>query len=181
MRIHGAKLSQVAQSKGMSAEQLAESVVRTGLPKSRSLSAVKNWMRDRDHPRCRASDIAKMAEALGVTTPEISRFTCILKYHRGSPRKANLLVQLIRGKDIITAENLLTFTTKRAALDVKKALVNARTDAEQANADLDKLFVSESRVDEGPMMKRFQPKDRGRAHRILKRQTHITVSVEQRS
>ncbi|MFN9312673.1 MAG: 50S ribosomal protein L22 [Phycisphaerales bacterium] len=181
MRIHGANLSQVAQSKGISAEQLAESIVRTGLPKSRSLSAVKNWMKGRDHPRCRASDITKMAEVLGVAPADIARFTCILKYHRGSPRKANLLAQLIRGKDIITAENLLTFTTKRAALDVKKALVNARTDAEQANADLDKLFVSESRVDEGPMMKRFQPKDRGRAHRILKRQTHITVSVEQRA
>ena len=78
------------------------------------------------------------------------------------------------------AQNLLTFTTKRAALNVKKALMAAVADAEQAQADTTQLVVAEARVDEAGMIKRFQPKDRGRAHPILKRLSHITISVHER-
>ena len=103
-----------------------------------------------------------------------------MKYHRGSPRKVALLTDLVRGKDVDTALNLLTFTTKRAAVDVKKALSAAIADAEQANADVTALVVADSRVDDGPRLKRFQPKDRGRAHQILKRMSHITIALEDR-
>jgi len=82
---------------------------------------------------------------------------------------------------VLEAENLLTFTTKRAALNVKKALRAAIADAEQAQADTTALYVVESRVDAGGMIKRFQPKDRGRAHQILKRLSHITIGVEERA
>ncbi|MBC7834841.1 MAG: 50S ribosomal protein L22 [Phycisphaerales bacterium] len=135
-------------------------------------------MRGSDHPRCKAEDIRTLASALGVEVPDLARFTCVLKYHRGSPRKVGLLVDLIRGKNAITAENMLTFTTKRAAVDVKKALLAARSDAELAQADIENLVVAESRVDDGPQIKRFQPKDRGRAHRILKRTSHITIGLQ---
>lgn len=181
MRIHGGKLTKVMDEKGMTPEQLGEAVVRTGLPRSKAASAVKNWMRGRDHPKCKPEDINKIAAALGVGPGSVARFESVFKYHRGSPRKAKLLVDLIRGKDFDTASNLLTFTTKRAAVDIKKALLAAYADAEQANADLGSLVVTESRADEGPMMKRFHQKDRGRAHRILKRMTHITVAVEEKS
>jgi ribosomal protein L22 len=79
------------------------------------------------------------------------------------------------------ALNQLTFTTKRAAVNIKKALSAAIADAEQAEADVTALFVAESRVDGAGMMKRFQPKDRGRAHPIEKRFSNITVAVEERA
>lgn len=181
MRIHGAKLKKAAAEKGLTADALGQVIARTGLPQDRAAAAVANWMRGADHPRCKAEDINKLAQALGVAAPKIARFTCIFKFSRGSPRKAKLLTDLIRGKDVLTAENLLTYTTKRAAVDVKKALLAARTDAEQANADVTALYVTESAVDDGPRMKRFQPKDRGRAHRIIKRMSHISIALEEKA
>jgi large subunit ribosomal protein L22 len=181
VRINGKQLIKLAAEKNVSIDQLGQAVARVGLPASRAASAVRNWMGDRDHPRCKASDIARLADVLGVSPSRLARFECIFKYHRGSPRKVKLLVDLIRGKDFDTARNLLTFTTKRAAVDVSKALMGAYADAEQANADLGALVVSVSRVDDGPRLKRFQQKDRGRAHRILKRMSHITVAVEEKA
>lgn len=183
MRISGKKLSKVMKSKGASVETVASALVEPGKGLSnqtKAEAALRNWMRGSDHPRCTADKINRLAEVLAVDVGQIARFSCIFKYHRGSPRKAQLLADLIRGKDYVTASNLLTFTTKRAAVDVKKALMGAFADAEQAKADTNKLFVAESTVDEGPMIKRFQPKDRGRAHRILKRMSHIAVSLEEK-
>ncbi|MFA6045634.1 MAG: 50S ribosomal protein L22 [Phycisphaerales bacterium] len=110
----------------------------------------------------------------------MAAFTSAVNQHRGSPRKAKLLVDLIRGKNVDQALNLLTFTTKKAAVNVKKCLNAAIADAEQAECDITRLFVAESRVDEATPIKRFQPKDRGRAHPIIKRLSHITISVEER-
>ncbi len=180
MKLRGDRLKQLAQERGVSAEQLAASIERVGLKGARALSAINNWFEGRDHPRAKASDIARLANAVGAQPKDIARFTSYVMYHRGSPRKADLLVDLIRGKNVLEAENMLTFTTKRAALNVKKALRAAIADAQQFNADEDMLFVVESRIDDAPQIKRFQPKDRGRAHPIIKRQSHITVAVEER-
>jgi len=76
---------------------------------------------------------------------------------------------------------MLTFSTKRAATNIQKALAAAYAEAEQNNVDDSLLYVSESRVDQGAHIKRFRPKDRGRAHPILKRTSHITVSIEERN
>lgn len=181
MKIAGNKLRTLAQEKGVSVEQLAQSVERTGLTGLHAQSAVRNWMRGSDHPRCKREDIQAMAGALGCSVADIAAFRCVFKYHRGSPRKCKLIIDLIRGKSVDTAMNLLTFTTKRAAVDVKRALTAALADAEQADADVTKLVVTESTVHGGPHMKRFQPKDRGRAHPILKRMAHITVGLEQKN
>ncbi len=181
MRIHGPSLKAVAAEKGASVEQLAAAIERTGLKGVRAVSAVKNWMADRDHPRCKLADVKKLAEALGVEVGKIARFQSILKFHRGSPRKAALLTDLIRGKDVLTAENLLAFNGKRAAVDVKKALSAAIADAEQVNADTTALIVAESRVDAGPVLKRFHQKDRGRAHAIMKRMSHITIALQEKA
>lgn len=181
VKIVGSKLKARAQEKGVSIEQLAEAVERTGLPKARAISAIGNWMRGSDHPRCRREDIVALARVLECEVSDLARFTAIFKYHRGSPRKAKLLVDLIRGKKVDTAMNLLTFTTKRAAVDVKKALSAAIADAQQAEANVENLVVTESTVHGGPHIKRFQPKDRGRAHPILKRMAHITVGLEQKN
>jgi len=181
MRLRGERLKQLAADKGVSGEQLAEAVQRVGLSGDRAVSAIKNWMAGRDHPRCKKQDIDKLAVALGVQTRELARFTCQVVHHRGSPRKAKLVVDLIRGKSFDQAVNLLAFNTKRAAVNVKKALFAAQAEAQLADVDPGALFVAESRVDDGPRIKRFQPKDRGRAHPIIKRMSNITITLQERA
>jgi large subunit ribosomal protein L22 len=174
VRIRGDRLKTMAEERGFTPETLGAAITRKGLDEQRAAAAVRNWMRGTDHPRCKAEDIRAMARALGCEVGELSRFTSVYRFARGSERKASLLTDLIRGKSFQEAENLLTFTTKRAAVDVKKALMAAFADADQAGADKTALVVAESRVDGGPIMKRFQPKD-------LKRMSHITVGLEERA
>lgn len=102
--------------------------------------------------------------------------------HRGarvSPQKARLVVDLIRGKSVEAALVELRLSKKRAAVLVRNALAAAVANADQNSADVRRLKVTDARVDAGPTMKRFQPKDRGRAHPILKRTSHITVGVSE--
>jgi large subunit ribosomal protein L22 len=99
------------------------------------------------------------------------------RYARISPRKARLVTGLIKGRDVDDALNVLKFTRKRASVMVEKVLRAAMADADEQEANVGALIVSEARVDEGPTMKRFQPKDRGRAFPIMKRTSHIIVSV----
>jgi large subunit ribosomal protein L22 len=181
VKIRGDQLKKRAEKAGVSVEQLAEAVERTGLKGPHAVSAVRNWMAGRDHPRCKAQDIAKLASAVGAAPKDVARFTSEVKYNRGSPRKAKLLTDLIKGKPFLVADNLLRFNTKRAAVNVRKALNAAYTEAQLADADVERLYVVESRVNGGPVMKRFQPKDRGRAHPILKPMSHITVGVEEKA
>jgi large subunit ribosomal protein L22 len=101
--------------------------------------------------------------------------------HRGAriaPRKARLVADLIRGKPVQEAQTSLQMSKRRGAVMLDQALKAAMANAEQADEDPRRLVVTDARVDEGPTIKRFQPKDRGRAHPILKRTCHITVSVD---
>ncbi len=103
------------------------------------------------------------------------------RFARIAPRKAKLVVDLVRGMDAGQALDLLKFTNKRAAVFVDKILRAAIASADEAAADTNELFISEARVDQGPTLKRGRAKDRGRYHVILKRTSHITVVVEQRT
>jgi large subunit ribosomal protein L22 len=103
------------------------------------------------------------------------------RFARISARKARLVADLIRGKKTDQAATLLMFSKKRAAVMVKKVLESAVSNAELAEADTNNLFVTAAYVDEGPTMKRFQPKDRGRAHAILKRTCHIHLAVAEKA
>ncbi len=181
MRINGRKLQAAMENAGVSVEQLAQALVGPGVPQQDAERALANYLVDRDHPRAKAPVIRKLATTLGVRIADIASFRSLFRSHKGSPRKAKLLTDLIRGKDVVTAENMLRFTNKRAALDIARALKAAVTDAEAADADVSALIVAESRVDAGPVMKRFNQKDRGRAHQILKPFSHITVAVEEKS
>ena len=102
--------------------------------------------------------------------------------HRGariSPSKARPVIALIRGRRFDEAMTQLDMSKRRAAVLIRNALKAAYANADQAEADLRRLVVTDARVDEGPVMKRWQPKDRGRAHPILKRTSHITVTVDE--
>lgn len=101
------------------------------------------------------------------------------RYARISARKARLIVDLIRGRQVQDALNILKFTPNRAAGMISKVLTSAIANANEAEADVEALVVSEARVDEGPTIKRFRPKDRGRAHSIMKRTSHIHVAVNE--
>jgi large subunit ribosomal protein L22 len=102
------------------------------------------------------------------------------RYARISERKARLVVDLIRGRRCDEAVELLRFTHKRAAGMVTRVLQSAMANANEAEAAMNKLYVAEARVDGGPIIKRFRPKDRGRAHAIQKRTSHIVIAVEQK-
>ncbi len=103
----------------------------------------------------------------------------IHRYARISPRKARLIVDMVRGRHVQDALDILKFTPNRAAPMISKVLTSAIANANEAEASVEDLFVTEAHIDEGPTMKRFRPKDRGRAHSILKRTSHITVVVEE--
>ncbi len=181
MRIQAEKLKRAMEKAGATPEQLGASIAGPGITADEAARAIRNWMAGRDHPRCKAAVIRRLAELLGVRPVEIARFTSQVRHHRGSPRKARLLADLIRGKSFDAALNLLAFSPKRAAMNIKKALSAALADAELAEADTTRLFVAESRVDEASRIKRFQPKDRGRAHPIIKPLSHITIGLEEKA
>lgn len=107
----------------------------------------------------------------------MENWTSTHRYARISPRKVRLVTGLIAGRPVNEALDLLRFTRKRASVFVDKVLRTAMSDADEQEADVRKLFVQVARVDEGPTIKRFRPKDRGRAHPILKRTSHIIVTV----
>ncbi len=103
------------------------------------------------------------------------------RFARIAPRKARLVVDLVRGLDAAEALDVLKFTNKRAAVFVDKILRSAIANADEAAANTDDVFISEARVDQGPTIKRGRAKDRGRYHVILKRTSHITVAVDERT
>ena len=104
-----------------------------------------------------------------------------LKGVRVAPRKARLVVDLVRGKYVQEALDILKFTNKKAAPVVAKMIGSAVANAQStATVDVDQLIVSRVFVDEGPTMKRFLPRAQGRATPIRKRTSHITVELLER-
>lgn len=99
---------------------------------------------------------------------------------RVAPRKARLVADLVRGKEIDDAINTLNFCRKKAAKPIAKLLHSAVANADElGDIDVDTLFVKEIRVDEGPTLKRWLPRAMGRATRINKRTSHITVVLDE--
>jgi len=104
----------------------------------------------------------------------------VAKYIRISPQKARLVADVVRGQDVETAITTLRFMPKKAARILRKVLESAVANAEQTETiDVDSLYVKEIQINGGPMLKRFRPRAMGRATRILKRTSHITVVVDE--
>ena len=105
----------------------------------------------------------------------------VAKYIRISPQKARLVVDMVRGKRISEAQKILTFTRKKAAGIVGKALKSAIANAAQdPNIDDNILYVKEIFVDQGPSLKRWRARAQGRAASIKKRMSHITVILDEK-
>mgnify|MGYP001038046178 CR=1 FL=1 len=106
------------------------------------------------------------------------KVTAKAKYLRTSPQKAGLVLALIREKPVAEARRLLKFSKKRVAKPVLKTLESAVANAKQKGLKEEGLKVVRALADPGPTLKRIRPVSRGRAHRILKRTTHITIELE---
>ena len=105
----------------------------------------------------------------------------VAKYIRMSPQKVRLVVDLVRGKDVQEAKHILLFTRKYAAGIVAKVLKSAVANASQnPHIDENTLYVKEIFVDQGPSLKRWRARARGRAAGIKKRTSHITVVLDEK-
>jgi large subunit ribosomal protein L22 len=104
-----------------------------------------------------------------------------VKNVRISPRKARLVVDAVRGRSVSDALSILAFTRKKAALPVEKLLKSAVANAMDSHgvSDVDTLVIDQIMVDEGPALKRFTPRARGRATPIRKRTSHIRVTLRE--
>ncbi len=108
-------------------------------------------------------------------------YHAIHRHARIAPRKARLVADMIRGKRIDEAMTSLQFSKLRAAWYFKAVLKSAIANAEEQDADVHNLFVSKSQVDKGPVIKRWRPKDRGRAHPFCKYSSHLYITVAERT
>jgi len=105
----------------------------------------------------------------------------VLKFARVSARKARLVADIVRGRDVAEAIELLTFADKKSAPLIKKLMESAVANAEvkasrdSESLDVDNLFVKSITVDAGPTLRRFRPRAQGRATKVLKKTSHITV------
>ncbi len=120
-----------------------------------------------------------MARARAAVEEERQEVRAQAKWLRIAPRKARLVVEHIRGRTVPEARTVLAFTPRAAAREIEKVLASAVANAE-ANHGLigDELVVAAAYVDEGPTMKRWRPRAQGRATRINKRTSHITLAVQ---
>ncbi len=122
------------------------------------------------------SQIKRERNAVKDTRPSAK-----LSYARVSVQKACFVLDAIRGKDLNTALGIVTYNPRYASSLVKKLLESAAANAENNNnMDRDNLYVAACYADKGPTMKRVQPRAQGRAYRIEKRTSHITVVLDER-
>ncbi|MFA5809374.1 MAG: 50S ribosomal protein L22 [Thermoleophilia bacterium] len=112
---------------------------------------------------------------------QVTMASATARFVRISPRKLRLVTDMVRGKSVADARSVLAFTPRGGSVVVEKVISSAVANAEN-NFDMsgDDLYVSSIYVNEGPTLKRFRPRAMGRAARIRKRTSHITVVVTQR-
>jgi large subunit ribosomal protein L22 len=105
----------------------------------------------------------------------------VSKYLRVSAQKTRLVADMVRGKKVDEALILLRFTPKKSGRLITKVLRSAMANAENTNAgDLENLYIKTIQVDQGPRLKRFRPRAMGRATRIIKPSSHITVILDEK-
>ncbi|NLJ90586.1 MAG: 50S ribosomal protein L22 [Clostridiales bacterium] len=110
-----------------------------------------------------------------------TRPSATLSYARISSRKAGFVLDAIRGKDVNTAIGILTYNPRYASSVILKLLKSAVANAENNNGmNADNLFIEECYANQAPTMKRIRPRAQGRAYRILKRMSHITIVLNER-
>ena len=176
------KLKELCQEQQISVDELASHLDRGGFDRQKATVAVKNWRKGLFKPEPRAEDIRRLATALSVEVNDLIAWRSSCRYAPMSARKARLVTEMITGRRVQEAMDILKFTRKRAATMIDKVLRTAVADADEQQADVDNLYVSSARADDAGIRigtKRWIPKDRGRAHPIRKKACHIQVTVTQ--
>lgn len=174
------KFRDLCQYRPITVDELAGQLVRGGLNKQQAVAAVKNWQKGLFKPQPRKEDITRLASALTVEATGICDWRSSCRYAPFSARKARLVTALIANRSVQDALDILKFTNKRAAGVIENVLKAAMADADEQQADVENLYISQARVDGAGVRigtKRWIPKDRGRAHPIRKGACHIHVTV----
>ena len=123
-------------------------------------------------------ELSKDIQAIGRRNNMANEVSAILRGVRISPQKARLVADLVRGKKVDNALNILTFSQKKGAEIIKKVVESAIANAENNNgADIDELKVKTISVDKGMVLKRIRARAKGRAGKIIKPTCHIKVTV----
>jgi large subunit ribosomal protein L22 len=176
------KLKELCQEQQISVDELASHLVRGGFNRQKAIVAVKNWQKGLFKPEPQTEDIRRLATALSVEVNDLMDWCSSYRFAPMSARKARLVTEMITGRRVQEAMDILKFTRKRAATMIDKVLKSAVADADEQQANVDNLYVSSARVDDAGNRlgtKRWIPKDRGRAHPINKKACHIHVTVTQ--
>jgi large subunit ribosomal protein L22 len=176
------KFKKLCRQRKIAVDQLADQIVKGGLNKKQAVAAVKNWQKGFFKPEPSKDDVRRLAGALSADVNDISNWRSSYRYAPGSAKKAVLVARLIAGRNVQDAMDTLKFTRKRAASMIDKVLKSAVADADEQQADVDNLYVSEVRVDDAGIRsgtKRWRAKDRGKAYSISKKACHIHVTVSQ--
>jgi large subunit ribosomal protein L22 len=114
------------------------------------------------------------------TAAESKRYRAVHKFARISPQKARLVMDLLRGLPCDVALDALRFNKRRASGLIADVLKSAMANADEQEAEMGRLHVASARVDGGPYFRRWRPKDRGRAHPIAKRTSHLIIELEEK-
>lgn len=176
------RLKRLIKEKGVNLNELSGQLSRSGLKAEKAKSALKNWQNGLMKPTPTKADVESISRALGVSSEDLMGWKATYKYAPVSARKARLITEMIAGRDVQDALDILKFTHKRPARMVEQLLKSAVANADEQEADVESLFVYEARVDEGGIRigtKRWHPKDRGRAHPIHKKCSHLIVTLAQ--
>ncbi len=179
--LSGEKLKKTRQNAGLSVEDLSAMLAATGMDQDKARSAVRNWEKGLMKPTPTSADVDRLAQGMQVEANELKIWKASHRYAPMAPRKVRLVADLIRGCYAQEALDILEFTNKRAAYYVRKVLESAIANADEQEADTKRLYVSESRVDEGGVRvgtRRWRPKDRGRAVPFTRLASHIHISVD---
>ncbi len=180
--LSGGKLKDLCGELDISVEQLAGHVAHGGFSREAAASAIKNWKKRLYKPVPSRADVERLASGLGVEIGEISQWRASYCYAPTSARKARLVTGLIVGRKVQDALDVLKFEHKRAARMVEQVLKSAIANADELEADVESLFVSEARVDGAGRRigtKTWIAKDRGRAHPIWKEASHIYITLSE--
>jgi large subunit ribosomal protein L22 len=176
------KLKEHSKKLQMDSEQLAGHLIKAGRNRREALAAVKNWQRGLFKPQPDVDDIRRLANAMSVDINDLADWRSSYRFAPISARKARLVAQLIAGRSVQDAMDILKYTRKRAATMMDKVLKSAVANADEQQADVDNLYICSARVDDAGVRigtKRWIAKDRGRAHPIRKKACHIHISVTQ--
>lgn len=180
--LSASKLRELSKERRIGVDALASHLARGGFDKAKAVAAVKNWKKGLFKPLPGVEDVRRLATALSVEVNDLNDWHSSCRYAPVQPSKARLVTQLIVGRSVQDALDVLKFTRKRAAPMVEKVLRSAIADADEQQADVDSLFVCSACVDDAGVRlgtKRWIAKDRGRAHPLRKKACHIHVTVTQ--